>query len=349
MILLVVALASALAGSVRAQTASGCSDCPLPLAARRHLPRDSTFDVYFTNGRLPIRRVTAVKRETTRSLGRLVQALQIQFLENGVCRDTLVPIEAVERLGAAGVGLEGQTISIPLLPAREFYREDLLGGPAENYLEIGGDVRFAGSDTSSREVGFPAIAFGGHLALGRRLASWLDAAVTAGAELERSRLRIPITARLRFHPFGSVRVEPYFRYSDPCWFGLPGDPASAPEGSFVEVPAQGRVDSAVYFTSDIRTIRDSFRPFFYLEGGIIVDGGFEGAGPTPSVNSDAYGQFLAGAGAGLPLFDVLAISLGYRFTRMNFRTPCEACGEKFLVNTSVAHSVLLSVAYVLDF
>lgn len=327
----------------------GCSDCPLPAAARRQPGRDSTFDVHFRGDRPPIRRVTSVRRETMRSRGRLVQALAIQYLADGTCRDTLVPVDEVERLGTAGVGLEGQTISIPLLPAREFYRDDLATAAAEGFVEIGGGLRFAGSDTSSREVGFASIAPLAQIDVGRRIATWLDIAVGLGVEIDRSRLRLPLRASVRLLPFGTVQVEPYFRYSDPCRFGMPGESPATPGGSFTEVPSTAHVDSTVYFTSDSRTQRDAFRPFFYLEGGIILNGSFDGASATPSENPEEYGQYLGGAGAGLPLFDLLVVSLGYRYTRMNVRTPCEACGDRFVVNTSVAHSAVASLAFTFDF
>ena len=108
-------------------------------------------------------------------------------------------------------------------------------------------------------------------------------------------------------------------------------------------------DSTVYLVREKKMVSDGFRPFLFVEGGIILSAGFDGAGRNPSLNPDEYGEYFLGGGAGLPIADFLTISLAYRYLRLNLRTPCPTCPPEltgnpdnfFIQNTNRAHSVLL--------
>jgi hypothetical protein len=115
----------------------------------------------------------------------------------------------------------------------------------------------------------------------------------------------------------------------------------APGAGFVEHPHAGPVDSASIVVREQSVTRAKCRPFAYAEGGPVMNGSFTGSGPTPSLNPQDYSQWTAGLGAGALLWDRVTIMLGYRYLRLNLRTPCIACGDKFVVNTNSIHSVVL--------
>jgi hypothetical protein len=107
---------------------------------------------------------------------------------------------------------------------------------------------------------------------------------------------------------------------------------------------QTEVDSSIYYFLDRQIIVTGLRAFVFGEGGIIFNGGFEGAGSEPSLNKEEYSQYYVGGGMGLPLFDWATISLAYRFMRLNVRTPCAYCPpptDFYVVNTASVHSLWL--------
>jgi hypothetical protein len=220
-----------------------------------------------------------------------------------------------------------------------------------NFLEISALAGFAGKDESTRRTGFDGPHFGAQALVGRMLGEQLRIGVGGGVTFEGGRMRIPVLADLRWTFLGGSHVEEYFNYfPSACQFGELQDAAVAPEGEgFVEVPTSAQVDPTVYFYHDRRRVSDPFRPFLYAEGGFIFNGAFDGAGATPAINREDYGQYLFGGGVGAPFLGFLIARLGYRFMRLNLRTPCPSCEDKFLVNTNESHSVMVSVGGNLEF
>jgi len=111
------------------------------------------------------------------------------------------------------------------------------------------------------------------------------------------------------------------------------------------------MDSASYVVVEDSTVIEDQGLHAWIEGGPMFNGGFDGAGRSPSVNADDYGQYVLGAGVGLPFADIFFVGLGYRFMRLNVRTPCEVCppplgggdDKYFVTNTTEVHSVVLKL------
>jgi hypothetical protein len=127
-----------------------------------------------------------------------------------------------------------------------------------------------------------------------------------------------------------------------CQFMAPGDTApDVPDVSML--PAIGATDSTVYCVESRHSVPQAFSPFVYGEAGFVLNGPFDGAGPLPSLNGADYGQYVAGAGIGLPIAGYVIASVGYRYLRLNNRTPCEACSGRFIVNTNTINAVIITL------
>lgn len=332
-----------------------CSDCPLPKHPNiNFVPKDSSFDIYFKDMRSPLYDVRSIKRSTMKIFGKLEQALQIKIMKNGICFDTLLQLREIDRLSVVGLGLGGQTLNVPLYPAREYYREEGYSASRPNFIEITGNLGYFGSDKSDRSIGIDGITYGGQLLIapfGKMLGSSIQFALGSGVMIESSRLRIPVMGHLRWTFMGSEREEEYFNYfPSACKFGMEGERSiSINERSFVEVPATGKIDSTVYYYQDKKLIRSEYRPYLFIEGGALFDGGFDGAGSKPSLNPDDYSQYFLGLGVGMPFFDLLATNLSFRYMRTNLRTPCLACDDKFILNTDKSFGLFLSVGLLLEY
>jgi hypothetical protein len=339
-------------GGLAAQSLGPCRDCPLPREEQwSSCLRDSVLNLTFKENRPSISGVRSIRRETLFRYGRPEQALKVQYFIDGVCRDTLVMVAESDRLRAVNLGLCGNPVGAPIFPAREFHREEGMEDAPMSFFEIAGVVGYAGEDQSTRQTGFDGFHYGVQGLIGGWLGERLRAGIGGGVTFEGGRMRIPLLGQLRWTFFGSSRVEEYFNYfPSACQFGEPGQTPVAPDGDgIVEVPATVPTDPTVYFFHDRRRVSDPFRPFLYAEGGIILNGRFEGSGADPAINNEDYGQYLAGGGVGVPFLGFATAAIGYRYMRLNLRTACPACEEEFLVNTSQSHSVLLTLGGTFDF
>lgn len=350
-LLAIVAFSNANAQTV----AEPCRDCPLPKHPNTTFtPKDSTLDVYFKDSRVPLYDVRSVKRGAMKSFGKLEQALQIKLLRNGMCFDTLIPLREIEKLSVTGLGLGGQTLNVPVFPAREYYRESGYSASKPNFFEITGNFGYFGKDDSKKEVGIDNIAYGAQALIapfGNMLGRNVKLALGGGLLWERSRMRIPVMAHVRWIFLNNEWEEEYFNYNpSPCKFGIEGEaPIKNPDATFIEVPSSTRLDSTVYYYQDKKLMRSKFRPYIFGEGGLLFNGSFTGSGKTPSVNPDEYGQYFMGLGVGMPLFDALSLNLSGRWMRLNLRTPCEACGDNFIVNTNKSFGLFLAIGWFVDF
>ncbi len=355
------------AAELRAQE-TPCRECPVPAPDGR---RDTVMDVRLRDGRT-LRNVVSARRVLMRSFGEERQGLRFRWFENDDCRDTTLQVEEAVSFSIGGLGIGGQTLVVPVRPARELYREQGSISPSTNFLEISALLGYGGADESEQEIGFDPFYFGAEVLVapfGDLLGEHLAAAIGGGVMIEPGRyrvddepvidpievpategvlrLRFPLIAHLRYTLAGSPKVVEAERLvPSPCQFGREGDaPATLPDDDDIEeVPSALRTDSTVYYLREKEIVEGSFRPYVFIEGGIYFDGDYEGAGADPSVNPDDHGQYLAGLGLGLPI-GPLSISLGYRYNRLNLRTPCPACEEKMVVNTNVVHSGLLKIGW----
>lgn len=347
LLLLLITLPAVVA---HAKVADTCRECALPVPEGR---RDSVMDVRLDDGRT-LRNVISARRVIISAFGEDRQALRLQWIDRGVCVDTVVSIENVTSFSIGGIGIGGQTLIVPVRPAREFYRDQGEISLSSNFIAIDGLIGYVGPDESTRAIGADNIMFGGEALIapfGDLLGENLALALGGGVSIDAGRLRFPIEGHLRFTLPGSDRiVASQSLVPSPCHFGRPGDrPIAPPSGDDLqEIRTGGSADSTVYYIREKLVDKGSPKPYFYVEGGIFLDGGFEGAGDEPSVNPEEYGEYFAGGGAGIP-FGIVALSLGYRFNRLNLRTPCPACEEKFVVNTNRVHEVVLKLGLLLPF
>ncbi|HVZ39457.1 MAG TPA: hypothetical protein VHI13_09280 [Candidatus Kapabacteria bacterium] len=347
----VLGLVLACGSAANAQRTGPCDSCASLswfLDGWVHRPlSDTTFYLESAGQGTLVRGVRRLQRTTVTTFGRPQQAVHVWYDSAGACRDTVVAIAEPLALRRGGVGGSYEPVSIAVLPAREFYCGDPPAGEGM-LLSVGAIGGYAGSDTSSRAIGFRSVYGGARVLAGLTVATDVRAALGLEALSEGGRLRIPLLAHVRWYPFGGTRTERYFRYApSDCQFGRPGDPPAAPQDPRCEA-ASGtgtRLDSSVYFVQDTRRVRRGFRPFLYGEAGLVLNGRFDGAGSTPSLNPSDYGQVLAGAGIGVPLFGPVVLSVGYRYMRLNLRTPCETCTGQFVVNTNRSHAVTASLAF----
>lgn len=339
--------AGSAAQAQRTRSCDSCASLSWFLDGWVHRPlSDTTFSLESPGQGTLARGVRRLQRTTITTFGRPQQAVHVWYDSAGFCRDTTVAITEPLALRRGGVGGSYEPVSIAVLPAREFYCGDM---PEHEgmLLSIGAIGAYAGDDTSTRAVGFRSFYGGARALAGVTIVTDLRGALGVEALSEGGRLRIPVFAHVRWYPFGCTRTERYFRYlpSD-CQFGRPGDAVAQPDDPRCEAApsAVTRLDSSVYFVQDTRLVRRGFRPFLYGEIGLVLNGRFEGAGSVPSLNPSDYGQVLAGAGIGVPLFGPVIFSVGYRYMRLNLRTPCETCTGQFVVNTNRSHAVTAGLA-----
>lgn len=331
-----------------AQTAtpSECEPCKRPgvLAAFS----DSTMDVQFTDGTL-LRGVRSAARTSTPSSEHPQQAYRFTYTEGGRCRDTIVAAELVTSFLHEGIGGTHDPLRYPVLPAREAFNRTHLT-IKRSFVEFTGLLGYGGSDTSSRKIGFGS-AYGALEAivapLGDALGDNFTAAIGGGALFEGGRTRFPLYLQLRYDLVSNGTIESVFRYSpDSCHFSLPGSHDLAPISSDYSERLTPRADSGVIMMEEKTLIRSTFRPFAYIEGGTLFDATFAGSGtPNNAVNPEFRKPLLLGAGIGVPIADVVILTLGYRYMQLHLATPCEACENRSVINRNSIHSVTLKGAY----
>lgn len=335
---------------------SKCAECQLP--ATRSM-RDTVMDIQFRDKTL-LSNCVSVKREMIEINGNKQQALRLRFLKSSGCSDTTVMAHQVEYISTGSLGLDGNPFTIQVLPAREFLSSlDTSDIPA-NFIELTGNLGYGGNDESSRAIGFGSIYVGGELLVapfGTLLGRKFSLALGGGAFLEGGRMRIPAIGHLRYTLLGEAHYETVYEFvPSACQFGATGDRHIEPGSGYTEVQSPTATDSTVYFYRKNSIVQDNFRPYLYAEGGIIFNHSFDGSGSEPSINANEYGQFLLGGGIGLPFAGIFTASLGYRYMRLNLRTPCLTCppvpngnpDEFFVVNTNSVHSILLKLGVHFD-
>ena len=321
-----------------------CGTCRVPCAQQG----DGTFTVRLTGGRVdPPHVFSHVIRDTVRAGRTLRQAYKFSWLSDAGCRDTVILSEHAETL-VMGLTL-GKTppLYVPIRPIAEY---DVISEPraALNFVELAGMLAYGGRDTSTRQVGFASLYYGIEALVapfGDLLGDRLALALGGGMFFERGRMRIPVMGHLRY-AFTSTTITEQARFvPSACAFSCEPttDTIAAPDGAVRRVGPDS-VDRAAILVHERVATRDAFAPYIFAEGGPIFNGPFEGAGPRPSLNPEDYGQWFAGAGAGIGITPWLHAQLAYRFTRLNVRTPCEFCTDVYQVNTNEAHAVLLRIA-----
>lgn len=241
----------------------------------------------------------------------------------------------------------GSPLVLPISPARELWKTTSNQIPI-NFLEITAFAGYAGTDTSTRKVGFQSLYEGIEVLaapFGDMLGDKTVLAIGAEALMESSRIRIPVMAQLRYTIWGSQHVvDSATYYPTKCAIQCPGASATPnPYPSYIEKSSAGRKDSATFFVHEQAIKHSGVQPFIYAEGAYIFNAGFTGAGKDPSLNPEDYGQWFVGAGIGTPFMGSLTASIGYRLMRLNLRTPCEACENKFIVNTDMSNSLLAKI------
>ena len=278
----------------------------------------------------------------------LVQAYRLNYTANGKCKDTLVVAAYAESL-VMGLTL-GKTppLYVPVRPVAEYVVTSEPHVPA-SFVEVGGLIAYGGADESvAPQIGFGGVYFGGEALVapfGTMLGQNLALALGGGVMIEGGRLRFPALGHLRY-TFASTKIRQSARYiPDACQFSCEpsADTIAAPEGA-IRRPGPDSVDTKSILVHEKVVEPSEHAPYVFVEGGILFNSSFEGAGPDPSINPDDYGQWLAGGGLGIPVFPWLHAQLAYRFARLNLRTPCVNCVNVFQVNTNEVHAILLRVA-----
>lgn len=362
-LLFVVIIIVAVTINALAQT-NECTECPLPKAPGQTV---NYADILMRNGEV-IYNVISIKRISIQKFGTDQQALSVKMLRDTKCSDTTLLLSDIDRLQIKSLGPGGGTLATPIYPAREFYLNKEVERLPASFLEFTPLVMISGSAESKRNVNFSNPIIGAELLVapfGRMLGEKLALALGGGAFIEGSRLRVPLSVQLRLSLIGApeeiyeTEILPSpckFRQRDPNrTTEIAFEPAApVPVGNGYEELVSTEVrDSSVFYIKKRTQRRSEWRPFLFIEGGPILNGGFEGQGKNPSVNPDDYGQYLFGAGVGTPLPWVpwLTASLAWRYNRMNVRTPCPSCNPDisgnpdlyYFQNTNESHSVVLKI------
>jgi len=331
--------------SAVASGADTCGTCTFPCARAAN----ESFTLRLVGGRNdPGYGFTRIVRDTVRYGAELVQAYRLYYRDGGLCKDTLVTAVHLETV-VLGLTL-GKTppLFVPVRPVAEYalYSEQRA---KTSFVEVGGIVGYGGSDKSVEpRIGFADLYYGAEALVapfGDLLGEKLALAVGGGVLLEGGRMRFPALGHLRY-TFASTSRRQSARYvPDACRFTCVEtlDTIAAPVGA-VRRPGPDSVDRAAILVHERIAERSEHAVYAFLEGGPVFNGSFDGAGPDPSINRDDYGQWVAGAGLGIPIASWLHTQLAYRYARLNLRTPCIDCGNVFQVNTNQVHAVLLRVS-----
>ena len=331
---------------IHVQAQNPCAPCELPCALSA---TDTLMDAWLSDGRV-LRNVRSARREFHRAFGANEQAIRLFIATGSGCRDTVLRIVDLLRLEYGGIGALGAPRSIPVFPAREYFRsESNETKPPQNFVEITPIIGYGGSDTSAREIGFSSVYIGVEGLISpfdSFLGEDFSLALGGGLFVEDGRMRFPVMGHLRWSFTGSPRAEEVWTYQPgPCQFGCNDNGsatvATAPGEGYRERVSAGRKDSSVILVNDKQITAQTFRPFLFLEGGTMFDGSFEGSGTEDAINKDDHAPYFYGGGIGAPIGSFLTLSLGYRRMQLHLLTPCEACPDKYIVNTNRTHSILL--------
>jgi hypothetical protein len=344
-VLTVFALSLAL--PVRAQRSGNCTECPLP-GGKRGL--DTTMVVHLRNGAL-LANCCSMSRTMTEAYDGRQQGIRLSFCDrSGGCTDTTVAVTDIAFVRRGGLGGSEAPMRITVRPVREYHRVLRRTLPL-SFFELTGFGGYGGSDESARRIGFDNTYFGVEALVapfGSLLGNQLALAIGGEWLSEAGRARFPVFGHLRWTFLGSSRIVSNDRYlPNPCTFDYASTAiAPSPKGTGVdEHSVQPPLDSSAVLVRERDLHSPAFRPFLFVEAGPIFNGTFDGStGPDP-INPEDKGQYFAGVGAGTPLFNVLTVSIAYRYLRLNLYTPCVACETRSVINTNDIHSVLLKLGW----
>jgi hypothetical protein len=327
-----------------ARGADTCGSCVVP--CRR--ASDETFTVRLTGGRVdPLQGFTHIIRDTIRIGGELVQAYRCSAMINGRCADTLLLADHTESIVLGNTLGKTPPLYVPLRPVAEYtvVREP---HSTTSFAEVGGMLAYGGSDSSATpKIGFNGFYYGAEALVapfGDLLGSNTALAVGGGVLMEGGRMRFPLLAHLRFSFSSADRVQRARYVPSACSFQCEPlrDTVAAPDGA-VRRPGSDSVDRSAILVRETVLEYPEHAPYVFVEGGPVLNGSFDGAGARPSINPDDYGQFVLGAGAGIPVLSWLHAQLAYRYARLNLRTPCVDCQDVYQVNTNNVHAVVLRI------
>ena len=332
-----------------------CDTCPLPRHPQtKSIPLDGTIDVLLKDNAPPIYGVTSVQRVTIKKYGKLIQGIKIYRKINGLCTDTVLVLDDVDKLYSSNLGIGGATLNIPVLPAREYYFDETKTNIKYNVLSFLINTSYFGQDKSKRKIGTDGISYGANLFIypfKNTFGSKIKLGLGTGINVENGRARVPILASIRLNFLGSEYEEEFFNYyPNSCKFAIEGEsPISPNNPNLIEIPTKEKVDSTVYFFIDKKVIKDEYRPYIFLNGGLFLDTDFDGSGSEPSINKNDYNQYGLQFGIGMPLYDILDISLGISYNRFNLRTPCTSCQNYYVVNTNNVIGFFMNIGIYLNY
>ena len=338
-----------------------CGECDLPESIQNsyYFKKNKVADLILKDNQI-LYNVKSVKRVLYSKYGNDEEGIKVFYTFNGECLDTIFDIENVQAIRVSDIGGGGQPVQLEILPSRFYYRDVELTGIPSSFLEITGVAQYAGSydNPQEREVGFAPLAYNAEILLNPFGGDKLRFAFLASAMFENDRIRAPLGVHLRYKLFGDQRevVTKDNFYPSACTFAdgdkkalSPNDNLKPGEDKFEHVTLNmTEFDSTVYYTHDTRVETDFWRPFLFIEGGIIQDIVNDPAGLDKVINDEDYGQYFIGAGIGAPLWSSWTASLGYRYKRLNTKTPCITCDDLYILNTNNAHSFFLKFGYRLN-
>ncbi len=312
--------------------------------------QDTVMDVVLHDGAL-VENVVGIQRDFLQARTGLVQGIRVFRMVGDSLVDTVYNINHVVRYTSGGIGGTHAPLSRDILPVREYQKVEELA-PLNNVVDIGVFGSYAGADESDRKVGVDQLLFGlkaNVSPFNGVLGNSVFPAIQLGIAVESGRMRFPIGAQLRMNVVSGSEIVDTIKYMpDMCSFQYPGNatPVQPPNDDYEELQRFGRTDSTAVLLREKGEYATGFRLDAFVEGGTLLNSGFEGAGKNPSVNPDDYGQWYAGGGL-IASFDWFFVGLGYEYYKLSVRTPCENCEDLFLVNTNETHTVELRFGYML--
>jgi len=342
--LLFVGVAMVLATAVGHAESDTCKACRFPCKRSE----SETFTLRMRGGMLdPVHAFTSVTRDTMHIGSTIVQSLRLHWRDADSCRDTSIVCGDVSNIVLGRTLGKVPPLYVPIHPVPEYQITRVPDRPT-SFFEIGPWAGYAGADSSAQpRIGFEQFMYGAEALIapfGSLLGEKLSLAIGGGALLEAGRVRVPVSAQLRY-TFATPSLQEAVTYvPNPCTFdcGQQGTALQLPQDpDMVRLPGPERVDSTAALLRTTEVVIPARAPYLFLEGAYVFNGNFEGRGPEPSVNPDDYGQYLFGLGVGIPVVWRLHAQLAYRYARLNLRTPCEECTDLFLVNTNSIHAVML--------
>ncbi len=308
--------------------------------------------VTVTAGQGMVSGVRAIRRVHTGEFSEGVQGLAL-FTDDarGLCLTSIAnAMQQDMRMLWSDLGGGGGQHELPLLPAREFVPRRA-PSTRTSMVELGVVGGWAGGDTSRRSIGVDNTWFGAQVLvapLGALLSRFVSLHVGGGVISEGGRLRFPLLGQLRFTlPCLANRISDTVHFMpDSCALHDAGTRPPQPDPAvFTESTRSPRVDSTSLAIHIYRLEETRFKAFLYVEGGMIVDGSFDGNASAEVINpGDRRDQMLFGAGGGISLGNV-ALMAGYRWMELQLATPCPTCQERRILNTNAITSLVITLAY----